>query len=81
MKAGIVGRGQQQEGPGFESRGKCAYTDAILPNALIPLASRFEADGINSWSQRTAATQRSRAVSRSTVSLRASERPREPSWA
>ena len=45
-QAGIVERGHQQEDPAFESPCKYAYTDAILPNVLTPLASRFETDAI-----------------------------------
>ena len=79
-----IGRGQQEpeEDPGFESRGKYAYIDALMRNVITPLASRFETDGINIASivGRNGPQQRN-AISRSIVSLRASERPREASWA
>ena len=76
-QAWIVGRGHQQEDPAFESPCKYAYTDAILPNVLTPLASRFETHGIRYSVARTAAEQQPRwECSQS----RASERPREASW-
>ena len=45
-QAGIVGGGHRQGDPSFGSRGKYAYTDAILPNVLTPLASRFKTNAI-----------------------------------
>ena len=78
LQAGIVGRGHQQEDPAFESPCKCAYTDAILPNALTLLQADLRR--MPSDSQSRGPQQRS-AVRRSIVSLRASERPREASWA
>jgi len=46
VQVGIVGGRQQQEDPGFESRGKYAYTDTICRNVLTSLASRFQTHGI-----------------------------------
>ena len=45
-QAEIVKGGHRQGDLAFESPCKYAYTDAILPNVLTPLASRFETHGI-----------------------------------
>jgi hypothetical protein len=45
-QAEIVKGGHRQGDLAFESPCKYAYTDAILPNVLTPLAHRFETHGI-----------------------------------
>jgi hypothetical protein len=76
-QAGIVDNGRPQEDPVVRLPGKHAYTDAILPNVLTPLASRFETHDIQRTRGRSSAEQQQRWEGSES---RASERPREASW-
>ena len=77
LQAGIVDNGRHQEDHVFKSPCKYAYTDAILPNVLTPLASRFETHDIQRTRGRSSAEQQQRWEGSES---RASERPREASW-
>ena len=78
LQAGIVGNGRQQEDPVVRWPGEYPNTDAICRNVLTPLVHRFQTDGIQRTRGRSSAEQQQRGR---VVSLRASERPREASWA
>ena len=74
----IVGNGRPQEDPVVRWPGEYPNTAAICRNVLTPLVHRFQTDGIQRTRGRSSAEQQQRGR---VVSLRASERPREASWA